>query len=375
MNERIGALLLMLALAGCSSNSDDLSKDAAKLVEFKQTATLTERWHVNVGDAGKNNLSPAIMSDAIYTANTKGQVFRLARTSGKRMWRIDSGFSISAGVGAGDGLVLIGGEKGELAAIAEDGTARWTTRVSSEVLSTPQIANGVIVVRTGDGRINGLDATDGKRLWLYERAIPSLIVRSHTGVLIQHGIVYAGFPGGKLAAIDLATGALKWEAIVSQPRGNTELERISDVISTPVTDGTQVCAVAFQGRIACFDLAQGNLLWSRELSSDKGISLLRDHLYVTDDKGAIHALDKNSGISIWKNDQLSLRRTSAPLIVGNQLLVGDFESYLHILNIADGALLARLKTDGSPVITPPLALDDGFLVQTHKGGLYSVAIH
>ena len=375
MNDRIGALLLMLALAGCSTDSNNLSKDAAKLVEFKQAATLTERWHVNVGNAGNSTLSPAIMPDAIYAANAKGQVFRLTRTSGKRMWRVDCGFNISAGVGAGDGLVLVGGEKGELAALAEDGAARWTTRVSSEVLSAPQIADGVIVVRTGDGRINGLDATNGKQLWLYERATPSLIVRSHTGVTIERGIVYAGFPGGKLAAIDLATGALKWEAIVSQPRGNTELERISDVISAPVTDGTEVCAVAFQGRIACFDLAQGNLLWSRELSSDKGLSLSRDHLYVTDDKGIIHALNKNSGISFWKNDQLSLRRTSAPLIAGNHVLVGDFESYLHVFNIADGALIARLKTDGSPVTTPPLELDGGFLVQTHNGGLYSVAIH
>ena len=374
MSYRIAAALLLAALAACSTDSNKLDKDAAKLVEFKQTAALEVRWHVDIGHAGNNALLPAIMHDAVYAANAKGQLYRLERATGKRVWRSDSGFTISAGVGAGDGLVLVGGEKGELAAFAEDGTLRWKTKVSSEVLNAPQIADGVVVVRTGDGRINGLDAADGKRLWLYERATPSLVVRSHAGVTIERGTVYAGFAGGKLAAIDLATGIVKWEAVVSQPRGNTELERISDIISAPVTDGEQVCAVAFQGRVACFSLAQGGLLWSRELSSDKGMALLRNNLYVTDDSGVVLALDKNSGSSVWKNDQLSQRRNSAPLALGNHLLLGDYEGYLHALNIEDGSLVARLKTDGGPLMTAPLELDGGLLVQSLDGDLYSVAL-
>ena len=371
---RISAWLLLAALAACSTDSNKLGKDAAKLVEFKQTAALEVRWHVDIGNADNNALLPVIMRDAVYTANAKGKVYRLERATGKRVWRSDSGFTISAGVGAGDGLVLVGGMKGELAAFAEDGKLRWKTRVSSEVLNAPQIADGVVVVRTGDGRINGLDATDGKRLWLYERATPALIVRSHAGVAIDHGTVYAGFAGGKLAAIGLDTGIVTWETFVSQPRGNTELERISDIISPPVTDAERVCAVAFQGRVACFGRAQGGLLWSRDLSSDKGLILIGNTLYVTGDNGTVLALDKNSGSSVWKNDQMSLRRTSAPLALGNHLLTGDWEGYLHVLNIEDGAMVARLKTDGSPIVTTPLEMDGGLLLQTHGGGLYSVAV-
>ncbi len=375
MIDRFAAWLLLVTLAACASDSNKLGKDAAKLVEFKQTATLEVRWHYDIGNAGNNVLLPAIMSDAIYAANARGQLFRLERANGKRVWRSDSGFTISAGVGAGDGLLLVGGVKGELAAFAEDGTLRWKSRVSSEVLNAPQIANGVVVVRTGDGRISGLDAADGKRLWLYERATPSLVVRSHAGVTIERGTVYAGFAGGKLAAIDLATGIIKWEAVVSQPRGNTELERISDIISAPVTDGEQVCAVAFQGRAACYGLAQGSLLWSRELSSDKGMVLQRNNLYVTDDSGVVLALDKSSGSSVWKNNQLSRRRTTAPLALGSNLLLGDYEGYVHVLNSEDGSMVARLKTDDSPITTAPLELDGGLLLQTQGGGVYSVAIH
>ena len=375
MIDRCAAWLLLITLAACASDSNKLGKDAAKLAEFKQAATIEIRWHYDVGNAGNNVLLPAIMPDAIYAANAKGQLFRLERANGKRVWRSDSGFTISAGVGAGDGLLLVGGVKGELAAFAEDGKLRWKARVSSEVLNAPQIANGVVVVRTGDGRISGLDAADGKRLWLYERATPALIVRSHAGVTIEHGMVYAGFAGGKLAAIDLATGIVKWEAVVSQPRGNTELERISDIVSAPVIDSDQVCAVAFQGRVACFSLAQGGLLWSRELSSDQGMALLRNTLYVTDDSGVVLALDKSSGSSVWKNDQLSRRRTTAPLVLDKHLLLGDYEGYLHALNREDGSMVARLKVDSSPIMTAPLELDGGLLLQTQGSGVYSVAIH
>ena len=375
MINRIAALLLLIPAAACSSDSYKLAKDAAVLSDFKQTAKLETRWDKDVGSAGNNILLPAVTKDAVYVANARGKVSRLNRQTGNRVWRIDCGFTVAAGVGAGGGLVLVGGVKGELAAFSEDGKLRWQTQVSSEVLDAPLIAEGIVVVRTADGRVSGLSAADGKRLWLYERATPALIVRSHAGEVIRGDTVYAGMAGGKLAAIGLGSGIVIWEAIVAQPRGNTELERISDITSAPVADEERVCAVAFQGRIACFGLAQGNLLWSRDISSDAGLALHQNFLYVTDDKGVVSALDKSSGSSVWKNDKLSLRRTSAPFVLGDHIVVGDYEGYLHVLKAEDGSFEARLKTDGSPIMAAPVELDGGFLAQTANGRLYSVALH
>ncbi|MDH4285096.1 MAG: outer membrane protein assembly factor BamB [Gallionellaceae bacterium] len=373
-----GALLLM-ALSGCSTisgwfSSDKTGKEPAKLAEFKESAKFELRWHRALGDGGNNVLQPAVMRDAIYAANAKGELFRIERSSGKQVWRVDSGFPVAGGVGAGEGLLLVGSLKGDLAAFEEDGKLRWKTKVSSEVLSAPQVINGMVVVRTGDGRIAGLSVVDGSRQWLYERATPALIVRSHAGVAVEGGTVYAGFAGGKLAAISSANGVAAWEATVSQPRGNTELERISDITSLPVADREQVCAVSFQGRVACFSVAQGNLVWSRDLSSDKGLSIEGKYLYVTDANGGLSALDKTSGSSLWKSDQLLMRQTSAPVVWGNHVIAGDYEGYLHALNREDGSMAARIKTDGSRIVAAPVRLDDGLLVQTREGGLYSFAI-
>lgn len=376
MKLRLAALVPLLLLAGCASwFSGKPAKEPSQLTEFKPTAQFAVLWKHEVGESRNNVLQPAVVGDVVYAANAKGEVFRFEGKSGRQVWRADGGFSVTGGVGAGEGLVLVGGEKGDLVAFGEDdGKQRWKVKVSSEVLSPPLVADGIVVVRTGDGRIAGLSAADGTRQWLYERSTPALVVRSHAGATVERGVLYAGFAGGKMVALKLGNGALVWEATVSQPRGNTELERISDITSLPVLNDEQVCAVAFQGRLACFDPAQGNLLWSRSLSSDKGMALRGLLIYVTDAEGGVMALYRGSGAVLWKNTQLSVRDTSTPLVSGNNVVVGDFEGYIHAMSRVDGSFTARIQVGGGPIAAAPVALGDDILVQTLSGGLYALTL-
>lgn len=365
--------LLLALLASCSSTP--VANEPAGLRSFKQSANFVIRWKRNVGLVVHAGLQPAVTRNAVYVANADGELFRLDPVDGRKVWKFDIGFKISGAVSAGEGLILVGGLKSELAAFDEDGTLRWLTKVSSEVSGAPQIAGGMVIVRTSDGRIAAFSAKDGKRQWLYERATPTLVVRNHAGVVVHNGVVYAGFAAGKLAAISLLNGALIWESAVSQPRGNTELERISDITSLPAVSNESVCAIAFQGRLACFDTKQGSMLWSREISSDKGISLGNKQLYVSDAEGMLLAMDKSSGSTIWKNDQLFLRQLAAPYVQGKYIVAGDFEGYLHAFSREDGSLVARIKTDGSPILFAPVPLGKGFILQTQDGGIYSVDLN
>jgi len=375
-------LLAMFILSGCSAV--DTVKDwigsgngpqPAKLEEFGQKATFSERWHSDFGSMGANPLQAALTRDAVYGVSANGVLTRLDRASGKQVWRIDSNIKVSAGVGSGDSLVLIGSDKGDVLAYGENGQLVWRSKVSSEVLGVPQVADGVVVVRSGDGHIVGLSVADGKRIWIYERSTPSLVVRSHASVAIQRGMVFAGFAAGKLIAIKLSDGSDVWENNVSQPRGNTELERISDITSNPAVSGGQVCAIAFQGNLACFDAGQGGPLWNRDISSDKGPFMAGKLLYVSDAKGAVIALDKESGSTIWRNDQLLLRNISMPYAQDGVVLVGDFEGYLHALSREDGRFVARIKLGSAAIEIAPVQMDDGLLVQTQDGEIYSLSIH
>jgi outer membrane protein assembly factor BamB len=133
-----------------------------------------------------------------------------------------------------------------------------------------------------------------------------------------------------------------------------------------------VCAVAFQGRLTCFDLSNGNALWSRDVSSSAGIAMDNRNVYVTDDKSAIHAFDLRAGSSLWKQDKLSLRQVTAPIIRRGLVVVADVAGVVHFLNREDGQFVARASTDGSPIVAAPRPLAGAALVQTTKGGLFAI---
>ena len=372
--------LLALALCACSDflgfgGGDESTADKpAPLVAFKRAAKVVPRWQKQIGSSGAYVFTPVIADDSVYAANEDGDLLRYEAATGKLIWRVDTKRNLSGGVGAAHNLVLVGDLKGELLAFDNQGYLIWKSRLTSEILSAPQVAEGIVVVRTEDGRIFGLDATDGKRKWVYQRSTPALTVRSFANIAITRGGVFAGFAGGKLVALDINGGNIGWEATVALPRGTTELERVTDITSTPVFDNERVCAVAYQGRVGCFDLYRGNLLWTRDISSISGLTLDDRNLYVSDDKGAVVALDKVSGASVWKQDKLFARKITAPLAYGSYIVVADFHGYVHFLSREDGSFAARRATDGSRISAPPIAFDKVLLVLTHSGGLYAMGI-
>lgn len=376
---KLAAAVCIAALSGCQTMGDyydslfGAKSKAAKLVNFVPTASVRILWDESVGDSKPYIFSPAADDGVIYATAAKGSVTAFGE-NGRELWRNDTKRKLSGGVGSGGDFVLVGSNKGEVLALDAHGQVRWIAQLSSEVLAPPQYANGFVIARSGDGRIYGLDAKDGTRKWVYQRATPALTVRSFAGVLVTGGAVFAGLPGGKLVALNMQTGALGWEGTVAQPRGATELERVADITSVPVIDGRQICAVAFQGRLVCFDAARGTPLWAREVSSIGGLTISGPAIYVTDDRGAVIAFDKNSGSSLWKQDKLFERRVSGPLVYGDYVIVGDFEGYVHVLNKDDGSFAARIATDKSGIAATPVALERGVLVQTRKGGLYAIDV-
>jgi outer membrane protein assembly factor BamB len=366
---------LVAALALLSGCGGAPVQKPAELTEFQPTATLKILWEGSVGSVGKHVFFPRIIGNAVYATGADGSVTAFDKASGRSTLGFDAEERISGGVGGEGDLVLLGTPRGRVLAFDRQGKALWQVQLSSEVLAPPEFERGIVVVRAGDGRIYGLDAATGKGKWVYQRTTPPLSVRTHAGVVVVQGAVFVGFPGGRLVGLSLTNGNIGWEGVVALPRGTTELERVADVTSLPVVDGKQVCAAAFQGRVACFDAFRGTLLWARDVSSSAGIAVDARFLYVTDDKNAIQALDKTSGASIWRQDKLAGRNVSGPLALGRYIVVGDVEGYVHLLARDDGSFAARIETDGSAILAPPIALDaTSFLVQTASGGVYAITV-
>jgi outer membrane protein assembly factor BamB len=314
-----------------------------------------------------------VLSDAIYAAAEDGTVVRLDPANGRNVWRISAGQKLSSGAGADATLVVVGTDKGEVLAFLPDGKPAWKARVSTEVVAPPRVADGVVIVFTGDGNLHALNAADGTRKWVSQRVTPALIVRNYAGGIIRRGGLFFGTPGGHLLAMDLQTGIIGWDATVASPKGATELERIADVTSLPLVLEKDVCAIAYQGRVACFDIARGTLQWSRDISSLSNMAADAKYIYVTDDKGNLHALDRSTGASVWKQELLAPRKIGAPQMVGDYVGAVDAEGYLHLLSPANGAYVGRLATDGKAATAQPELMLTGALWQSTSGTLFAVS--
>ncbi len=383
---RVAVLALALAaLGGCATIYEYLpvppsfslrwlwggGKKLGPLPELKATAAGSVNWQLAVGKAVPG-FAPAVLTDAVYVASTDGGITRIDPATGRTVWRISAGRTLSAGPGADANVVVVGTDKGDVIAFDTNGQPKWTTKVSTEVIAPPRVAEGVVAVFAGDGSVHALSAADGSKKWVNQRASPALTVRNYAGGVTTRGGLFVGTAGGRLLAIDMLTGIVGWDATVANPKGATELERIADVTSLPLVDQQQVCAVAFQGRRACFDSARGTLNWSREVSSLHGLAADAKYLYVTDDKGSVQALDKTTGASIWKQDLLAERKIGAPQIVGDLLGVVDVEGILHLLSPINGAYVGRLATDGTAATAQPAPFLGSVLWQSAGGNLYAV---
>jgi outer membrane protein assembly factor BamB len=370
-----------LLLNGCATVSDAVDSinpftssgpKMAPLKPITPTAEVRTQWSASAGKAGDYIFTPAVVGNAVYVAGRDGAVNKIE--DGKTIWKINAGQPLSAGVGANGRLVVVATSKGDvLAFAADDGKPVWQAKASSEVLAAPTVGDDGVAVKSGDNRIFLFDSSDGGRKWVYQRSTPTLSIRSAGAPIFADRFVFVGFPGGKLVALSLQNGAPVWEGAVALPKGATELDRVADIVAPPVVDGRQICAVAFQGRVACFDMGQGGaMIWSRDISSAAGLALDGRYLFVTDEKGAVHALDRLSGSSLWKQDKLLNRRVSGPAVRRGLVAVADAEGMVHFLSREDGSFAARQKTDGTPVRTPVQLLGSSFLVQTSGGNVSAI---
>lgn len=370
--KRCLVLGLSTVLAACAGTDNSPVPTELKPVSGNGVV-FSEVWHTDYADGGLYRFAPDVTGKTLYMAAEKGLAAFDPQT-GHTQLEIRSDKTLAGGVGAADGVVTAGTLKGDVLAWDASGKLKWQVKVSSEVVSPPSVAEGLVVVRTVDGRITGLDVADGKQRWQFQRNQPSLILRNYAGTVVADGVVYAGLAAGRLVALSLADGRVLWESLVAPPKGATELERISDVTSTPVVFQDQVCAVAYQGRVACFAVSNGSTLWARDVSSYAGLAIDVNHVYVTDDVGNVQAFERTGGRSLWKTADLYGRRVSGPASLGDYIAVGDFEGYVHLLSASDGRLVARQRAGKSPVVVAPRLVAGQLLVQTQGGELYAYAV-
>ncbi len=373
----IPALAALLLLNGCSwikSWGDDDDPDApAELVEFDPTLKVGKVWSADIGkglDKAGRQIRPAYSSGVLYAADYKGLLMALDADSGRKRWEIKTELPFTGGPGVSDNLLLMGTENGEVFAFdASTGTQLWSATVTSEVLAAPSESDGVVVVRCIDGRVFGLDVDTGQRIWIYDHNVPLLTLRGNAPLLLRAGVVFVGYDGGQVVALNLEDGTLMWEQTLVTTEGRTELERLSDIDGQLVFIASDLLVSSYKSRLASLAADSGRLLWFKDISSATGVSVNRINLTLSDKEGNVWLLDRRNGAETWKHDQLQRRGLTRPVFYGSFIVVGDAQGYLHWINVNDGRFAAREKIGGKGFSGPPLVVGNTLYVMSKKGNL------
>ena len=372
----VAMMAAMLALAACDSKDKKVDKPA-ELTDIKSpTVRIQKLWGASVGGGGKKlrlGLGLATAGNKLFAAGRDGDVAAFDLKTGKQLWRTETKLTLAGGTGVGADVIAVGSADGQVVVLdAANGTQRWRAEVKGEILSAPAVAEKEVIVRTVDGKLRALAMSDGKEIWSAEQQIPRLTLRGAAAPVVAHDVAISGFDNGRVLAVSVADGATVWESPVSPSHGRTELERLNDIDAAVKVVGDDVFVAGFQGRAAMLALDSGQIWWTRDVSSYRGVDVDDEQMYVSTSQGELVALKRRSGVEAWRNDSLKLRSLSAPAVAGEYVAVADLDGYVHFFDRATGVIAGRVKTAGDRVTNAPLSVEGNLYVINDQGDIVAL---
>ncbi|MFK7963762.1 MAG: outer membrane protein assembly factor BamB [Burkholderiaceae bacterium] len=346
-------LVSLAGLAACTSTGPPPLTDLNAL----PTNTAKVLWRERVGPVGVGFVS-ALIDDRLWIANQRGEVMALDPATGETLGDFDLDRELSTGVAGDESTLVVVDADGNMLGVDPTGKERWTVDLGAEPLTIPVIQAGQVLVRLSNSTIVSYDLASGQRRWLFAEQNPALVLRQNAAISADFSNAYVGLANGRVVAISLSTGASRWQARISSPRGANEIERITDVMGSPVLTGAGVCAAAYQGRLTCVDSTNGQELWTEDVNAGTSVAIDSRVMVVGDVDGGLRAFTR-SQLPLWEQNALRGRRIANPALIGEHVWVGDAGGVIHVLDRTDGRVTGRIETNESPIVSAPVAIDAG----------------
>jgi len=361
----LGGLTLALALGLQACASKEKPKPTA-LEPAPSLVKVTEQWRANVGATGLP-LQAHVLRSQVLVASTQGDVAAFEARSGKEMWRASLATALSAGVGSDGETAAVVSRENQLIALRA-GKEVWRQKMPSLTLTPPLVAGGRVFIQSADRTVSAFDASTGRSLWVQKRSGDALVL-GQPGILMAVGDTLVSGQSGRLLGLNPQNGATRWDASVAVGRGVNEVERLVDLVSGVSRVGDTLCLRAFQSAVACVDAQLGRTLWTKTASGSSGIAGNESTMFGAEADGKLIAWRKSDGEKLWTSEMLRFRGLSSPIFVAGSVVVGDFEGFLHFISPKDGALLARVPSDGSAIALAPVWVDETLVAVTTRGAV------
>ncbi len=377
-------IVTTLVIAGCSTAKtvEKPKPDRLQAIEVLADEVLADPsvvWSASVGKGSDRpvvQFTPYVTDTSVFVISGKGRLTALARDSGATLWEANLNTRPTAGVGGDDKYLYAGTGDGRVYSISQaDGSIVWNRDVSSEIISVPTAGIDYVVVRSIDGRVYALDKETGTRRWIYTYNVPALSLHGNGRPLVVPDGVLVGLDNGRLAALRSIDGRLFWEARLSDGTGRSEIDRLNDLDADLTVDDNNIYAVNYQGAVAQIDPTSGNRRWSVPMSSSVGLDVNGSIVVVTDEFDTVWGLRASDGEVLWQQENLSNRQLTAPVLTDNgNILVGDFQGYVHVLSGSSGEMIGRIKAVSGQITNKPVVVEGIAYVLARSGKMAAVRL-
>lgn len=378
--------IIMLIIGGCSTFSRTQTISMSPLPKVENQFQPKLIWKLLVGDNHSNiysNLHLAWKGAYIFAANRCSIVKAIDINTGREIWSNDFSMPInllshkiteflSGGLTVEGDKLYFGSELAKLYALnIYDGKVIWETHLSGEVLSSPVVSNGIVLVHNSNGILQAINNFDGTVKWSIRLNVPLFSLRGESAPAIAFDTAIIGDDNGCISAVLLNQGQIIWQQRISNVGGETEVERLKDVQTTPVVINGVVYAVSYNGNLAAMDLYSGKLIWSNNIGSISDLLVNNSLIYLIDQTDCLMSISAVKGLILWRQDKLLHRSLTSPVLYKNYIITGDAEGYLHWIDPKDGHFIVQHKVDNSGILSQCVVAGDKLIVQAKNGKVYA----
>jgi len=319
------------------------------------------------------NFLLSFSAGSIYFADAEGNIKSIDIDTGKTNWTKQFN-ELASGTASSFGALVVADVDGNVILLnQEDGSKIWEVNVKGEVLAPTVIDAQLIIVKTGSGELLALDKLNGDVVWSYRSKLPALTIRGSSSPVVDGGQVYVSFDNGRLVVFDIETGFPLWDGAISYVKGSSELENLIDSDANPVVDAGYVYTTNYQGNLNIFDIAQKRSVWESEVSSFFSPVLLKGMMIVVESDSSIKSIFTKTLEDSWNSDEYLNRELSNPISFNGNIIVGDFEGYVHVIDPLNGKTLGRKKISKNP-IKRLISRSKNFYVVDEEFNLFSLSI-
>jgi outer membrane protein assembly factor BamB len=272
-----------------------------------------------------------------------------------------------------DGRLFVGSLDGRLVGVnASDGSPLWldeeagtlgTSESGVAIYSSPAVGEELVYLAGYNGKVYAFVPETGALRWVYPRE-GNLGSSIAAGLAVAQGRVYFACSDGSIYALDAATGDKLWVS-----------ETESKIWSTPTVDGDTLYVGCFEKKLYALNTADGTKRWELEAGGAIVSPVLIDEgtLYFGAFDRYFYAVDAAGGSLRWRSEVMGGKWFWAkPVIYHGVVYAPNLDGKVYILDAASGAEVAAAVDLGNPISPAPVVVGDKVVLATEEGYVYAL---